>query len=71
MFSTHQAFKSGGPFASYSPIPGAAAIYQQRMQFHHPAYLKMVDDGEKLLAGIAKREAFLLDTKKLVAGFGN
>jgi hypothetical protein len=39
-----------------------------KMQFHHPAYLTLVQNGAELLAGIGQTEAFLLDTKKLIAG---
>ncbi|TWT78590.1 hypothetical protein [Neorhodopirellula pilleata] len=62
-------FESQDPYSNrFSRYPTKPAVHQQKMQFHHPAYFQLVDGGDKLLAGIAKREAFLLDTQKLIAG---
>ena len=45
-----------------------SATHNWKMQFHHPAFLRPVHDGTKLLAGIAHREAFLIDTAELIRG---
>ena len=58
----------GGPFGFSKWTPHEPAVYQHKAQFHHPGYLRVVDGGARLLAGIAQREAYLLDIDKLISG---
>ena len=55
------------PDMSLGRVNDEGTVYNRKKQFHHPCYLKVIHNGSKLLAGVAQREAFLLDIQELVA----